>query len=157
PLHFDGVSNGLPFAAESSSSAAKHLVKLGLNYKFREGATPAAMPVYPATYKALPAAIYDWTGCYIGVHAGGGGLYDHYTNHQGSGGLAGAQLGCNYQSGRVVVGVEAEGWWSGLRSIEEEIGAASRSTLTATNRWDADVAIRAGFAIDRALIYSKVG
>src|SRR5262245_27339115 len=80
----------------------------------------AARPVY----KAAPvAAIYNWTGCYIGGHVGGAtakrGLvntvdtstWGDLTPGQGysvrsSGVIGGGHLGCNYQTGPVVFGVE---------------------------------------------------
>src|SRR5262249_7358985 len=68
------------------------------------------------------------------------------------------QLGCNYQSGQVVVGVEGEAWWSGIKGrYAESRGGLNFAESNSRNRWDADIAARAGFAIDRALIYSKVG
>jgi outer membrane immunogenic protein len=107
--------------------------------------------------KAPPPAIYDWTGCYIGVHAGGGTLYTPSTANNGGGGIVGGQFGCNYQSGSIVVGIEGEGWWSGLRSALSRVDSFEQDLFRARNRWDLDIALRAGVAVDRVLIYSKVG
>jgi outer membrane immunogenic protein len=54
-------------------------------------------------------------------------------------------------------GVEGEGWWSGLTSTRHFAQNAVDETRTTRNRWDFDVALRAGFALDRAFIYGKVG
>jgi outer membrane immunogenic protein len=57
------------------------------------------------------------------------------------------------------VGVEAQGWWSGIKN-ENRAGAAGvvTSEFTTRNRWDADVALRLGLtAVERVLAYSKVG
>jgi outer membrane immunogenic protein len=115
---------------------------------------------FPAYTKA-PAAAYNWTGCYIGVHAGGGVMNDTWigtTTATGGGGLAGGQAGCNYQSGQFVFGLEGEGAWSGIRDDFNLVeGNLFSSFQSVRNRWDADLAVRLGFAIDRALVYGKMG
>src|ERR1700681_265126 len=96
------------------------------------GDLPTKAPIYKAPV-VVPVA-YSWTGCYVGAHAGYGwgrdkndfgraiatdpteiegfpaefGPFDHNTN----GGVVGGQVGCNYQTGNWVVGVEGELWWS---------------------------------------------
>jgi outer membrane immunogenic protein len=131
----------------------------GLTLMLAGSANAADMAV---PFKAPPpvAPAYNWTGCYLGVHAGGGAMATTWTDSQwGGGGLAGGQIGCNYQVEHVVIGIEAEGWWSGLKSTSSDnfppVGEISSSS--AKNKWDFDLALRAGFAWDRALIYSKVG
>jgi outer membrane immunogenic protein len=106
--------------------------------------------------------VAGWTGCYVGVHAGGGRLFDTVTSVQnGGGGLAGAQLGCNTQDGPFVLGLEGEAAWSGLTDrfhTDAQIpGFVSITDATLRNRWSADVAARAGIAVERALVYGKVG
>ena len=76
----------------------------------------------------VPAPVYSWTGCYVGGHVGWG--WGHQRHNQAaafsgssggtslanaagkvdsSGGLFGAQVGCNYQfSGNWVVGVQGD-------------------------------------------------
>jgi outer membrane immunogenic protein len=115
----------------------------------------------PAYTKAPPVA-YNWTGCYIGVHAGGGLMSDTFigtTAETGGGGLAGGQAGCNYQAGQFVFGIEGEGAWSGITNRFAVIVPVVNTSNVSTTRnlWDADLAVRLGFAIDRALIYGKVG
>jgi outer membrane immunogenic protein len=104
---------------------------------------------------------FSWTGCYVGVHGGGGVENDPtFTYQYGAGGLAGGQIGCNYQTGMLVLGIEAEGFWSGLQSQfseNESFGGGFTETETAKNKWDADVAARFGVAFDRALVYGKAG
>jgi len=97
----------------------------------------------------------------------------------GGGAIAGGQVGCNYQAQQFVVGVEGEGWWSGLKNKRTDnstttttggdivSGAAASTLLTATdtqtnfsetkNRWDAALSLRAGYAVDRLLFYGKAG
>ena len=120
--------------------------------------------------KALPAAApaFSWTGCYVGVHAGAGVLHDQGYQQQllagdrhGVGGLAGGQIGCNYQTGMLVLGIEGEGFWSGMTVTADQFGGINGNTLLSTfrikNKWDYDVAGRFGIAVDRALIYGKAG
>ena len=42
------------------------------------------------------------------------GGFDLADRH-GIGGLAGGQIGCNYQTGMLVLGIEGEGFWSGMK------------------------------------------
>jgi outer membrane immunogenic protein len=86
---------------------------------------PARMPV-----KAPPPVIvtvFDWTGCYIGGHAGYAwgkkkvtsgdpllfpGLIDN-ANHDVDGFVAGGQVGCNlWQRDRWVFGIEGQASWA---------------------------------------------
>src|ERR1700686_3078247 len=109
--------------------------------------------------KAMPVAapVFTWTGCYVGVHAGAGVLHDqgYQPNGQiladdrhGVGGLGGGQVGCNYQTGMLVLGVEGEGYWSGMKVTVDRFGGTNGNTLfeTATikNKWDYDIAGRFG-------------
>src|SRR5271169_6631547 len=91
-------------------------------------AMAADLPMKAAPMLAA-APVYTWTGCYSGVHGGGGGMNDSNSNggtnfegsgggnnaFHGTGGLAGGQGGCNYQMTNVVFGVEGEGYWSGMK------------------------------------------
>jgi outer membrane immunogenic protein len=138
-------------------------------------AAAADLSVPPLTPLKTPPSLYSWGGCYVGVQAGGGFMHDSYIDNSsdpifhGGGAIAGGQLGCNYQVRELVVGIEAEGWWSGLsnKSTDETSQSAvfpgGTETLTTTdnfqtqNRWDATVALRAGWAFDRILLYGKAG
>jgi len=109
-----------------------------------------------ATYKALPPEHhFSWTGCYVGVQAGGSIINDSYTGRNGFGGLGGGLIGCNYQIERFVVGVEGEGWLSSISNRNRIVGT---SEITTKNNWDADIALRVGLALtERILSYAKVG
>jgi outer membrane immunogenic protein len=112
--------------------------------------------------KAPPSAAFSWTGCYAGVHGGGGWMLDtNISANTGGGGLAGGQLGCNVQAGAIVWGVEGEAAWSGLTSQFHSSPFFGNGFFgldgTTHNRWSADVAARAGVAVDRALVYGKAG
>jgi outer membrane immunogenic protein len=114
----------------------------------------------PMRYKsAAPAVVpvFSWTGCYIGVHGGGGAMLDTFTDRNGTGGLAGGQVGCNYQDGNWVFGGEAEGYWSGMKSKISNTEGLSVNSNATSNKYDFSIAARAGIALDRTLIYGKAG
>ncbi len=134
------------------------------------------MGLPPPVYKAAPPAVYNWTGCYVGGQVGVGAQTDGFattssegfyanngTNANGWGAVAGGQIGCNYQTGMLVVGVEADGLWSGITNqgtFTEGFTGSSFSegfSNTARNNWDVDIAARVGVAFDRVLIYGKGG
>jgi outer membrane immunogenic protein len=132
------------------------------------GAASAADLAVKARPYVAPAPVFSWTGCYVGVHAGAGVLLDQGYQQQllagdrhGVGGLAGGQIGCNYQTGMLVLGIEGEGFWSGMTVTADQFGGINGNTLFSTfrikNKWDYDVAGRIGIAVDRALIYGKAG
>jgi outer membrane immunogenic protein len=128
---------------------------------------------------------FSWSRCYLGAHVGYGwgqnknnfgnavasgptesfeafpaefGPFDHKT----SGGLAGGQIGCNYQfAPNWVVGVEGEVWWSGIKGSftapEDFADPGTFSRFESRNRWDGDIALRLGYTSNRHLLYAKVG
>jgi outer membrane immunogenic protein len=124
----------------------------------------AKAPVYK---KAPVSTVYDWTGCYLGVHAGGGTQVDAFTPGAGAsaapaaggiggGGLAGGQVGCDAQIGQIVLGIEGEAARANL--LDKAFGNEPLvKNATARERWSDEVALRAGVAIDRALVFGKVG
>jgi outer membrane immunogenic protein len=125
---------------------------------FGGGAAKAA-DLSALSYKAPVAALptYNWTGCYVGAQAGGGTSNDSFALVGGGGGLAGGQLGCNVQLGQIVLGLEGEAAWSGLSDKLDFSFPGFSQDFTGRNRWSADLAARAGVAVDRALIFGKAG
>src|SRR6185436_12806005 len=78
---------------------------------------PAAAADLPVAYRAPQNyVIFTWTGFYFGAHGGGAwGRKDATTAPLDiSGGLAGGQIGANYQAGSWVLGVEADASWADL-------------------------------------------
>ena len=147
---------------------------LGAAVALTAGSATAADLAVKARPAPVVAPVFSWTGCYLGVHAGGGAVRSSFTDtfvgegagrSWGNGGLAGGQIGCNYQTGVLVLGIEGEGYWSGMRARQEGsssifIGEGTvtfRDTAEARNRWDYTVAGRVGVAYERAFIYGKAG
>jgi outer membrane immunogenic protein len=123
-----------------------------VNYQFGGRNVPAY-----ASHPVMPAATFNWTGCYAGIHGGGGTQVDSFVAIIGGGGVAGGQLGCDTQIGQLVFGVESEGARTDLVDrASTALSGFSRQSIT-RNSWIADLSARAGVAIDRALIYSKIG
>jgi outer membrane immunogenic protein len=95
-----------------------------------------------------------WSGLYAGVHVGFG---------DGDGVLGGGQVGYNWQSGRVVYGIEAD---FAASSIEEGVSGCISSSMgsricahaSASLDWLATVRGRIGYLIDpRILAYATAG
>ncbi len=124
---------------------------------------PAPAPAAVASVAYAPAAIYNWTGFYIGGHAGAGyagsSWSDPFTGgtntfNGGVGFLGGAQAGANYQLNILVLGVEGDFSWTGLKgSGTDSIG----DTVNTNTQWTSTVTGRVGAAFDRLLIYGKGG
>jgi outer membrane immunogenic protein len=73
--------------------------------------------------------------------------------------VAGGQAGCNYQWRAFVLGVEGELYWSSLKTTDafDDPTHFDHSLEDVRNKWDATVALRGGWAIDRALFFGKLG
>jgi opacity protein-like surface antigen len=108
-----------------------------------------------------PITAYDWTGVYIGGHAGGGFSYRDWTLVDGSilevgdAAMIGGQLGLNYQLGKWVVGVEADLAWGNLK--DESFCPDGTNTCWTRQTWLGTVTGRIGYAFDSALFYLKGG
>jgi len=124
---------------------------------------PAPAPVVPVAY--APAAIYSWTGFYLGGELGGAfahsswsdslsGGHDHFNS---AGFLGGGVIGANYQINRLVLGVEGDFDWTGGMGLKGSgFDAAGDGIATGVN-WTSTIAGRIGAAFDRLLVYGKGG
>jgi outer membrane immunogenic protein len=158
-------------------------------------AASAADMAVKARPAPLPVPVFSWTGCYIGVN--GGGIWSDSNRHvqptgqylvdpfyttrpellayvtqdyrvDKSGGTAGGQIGCNYQSGAWVFGIEGDAEWTGISDTFSTTypqtpffngGALVARTLTVSHQLDALGTIRGrlGYAFDRLLVYGTGG
>ena len=107
------------------------IVTLGLMAVASAPARAADLPakVYSKA-PAAPAAIYDWSGFFVGFNAGGGSNNNCWTNSfaggaptvpsvsegciDTTGALLGGQIGYRWQASNWVLGVEAQGEWANL-------------------------------------------
>jgi outer membrane immunogenic protein len=129
-------------------------------------ALAADMPVRRGMPVKAPEPVaygYNWSGFYIGAHAGGGWSEKCFTFlgasdgcHDADGWLAGGQVGFNVQSGQFVFGVEFSGSWA-------DINGSHASLLVPTDSYSADINTlllftgRVGMTFDRLLIYVTGG
>jgi outer membrane immunogenic protein len=144
------------------------------------GAAPAFAADMPArTYSKAPpmvaAAMYDWSGFYIGINGGGGSsrkCWDINNTlgavvapavaegcHNATGGTVGGQVGYRWQSAAWVFGLEAQGNWADFRGNNNSLfflpaGVfANRSKIDAFGLFTGQV----GYSWSNFLLYVKGG
>src|ERR1700674_4213771 len=139
-------------------------------------------------YVKAPPPVWSWTGCYVGGNAGyawgkanssetlGGGWLINNTPQdiaaiqaQGtqsaniSGLTGGGQIGCNWQAGRFVFGIEGDGEYLGLSSsssstiTDPQFGTPDTNSMSVSIHSLFTLRPRAGLAFDRSLIYVTGG
>lgn len=123
-------------------------------------ATAADLLATPAPVVAEPAA--DWSGVYIGAHAGYGfaGLNEVGDEEYGydiSGLLAGAQIGARQQFDNFVLGVQGDISWSGQKGAYRHPDGSTNGDDTYAINWQGSLSGRAGVALDNALLYGLAG
>jgi outer membrane immunogenic protein len=153
------------------------LALVGFSLSF--GPAAAADMGAPVYRKAPPpVAVYNWTGCYIGVEGGGqwgngrslslglnngvptripAGTLHNDTDLRG--GLIGGTVGCNYEVDRWVFGIEGDGSWSdasGTAPTPPPFNPNFNEDLNV--HWLATVRGRIGYAVrDNVLLYGTAG
>jgi outer membrane immunogenic protein len=137
---------------------------------------PARMPVKAPVVAPAP---FSWTGFYIGIH-GGGAWLDHkqtMTTQLGVsicgaapgldcsidkvGGAFGGLAGYNFQAGRVVYGIEADGTWLSLKDTKffanPPFPILNSLTIHSKVDWLATVRGRLGITMSPTLLYVTGG
>lgn len=128
-------------------------------------------------FVAMPAArAADWSGYYIGVHAGMVRITEretqpHFNNDvfnpitgawvlDRQGPMFGVHAGHRWKLNTLVFGFEADLSWSNIEVATMQHGAPSRSynvTTYVTNNWLASVVAATGVEIGSLLVYGKAG
>jgi outer membrane immunogenic protein len=157
-----------------SSAAAAALISAASAGLMLGKAAAADLTVAPPVVAPLPVP-HNWTGFYVGLHAGygwanaegddddfdGDGDIDLFEDADLDGGLIGAQLGYNYQWNWLVLGVEADATWSFIGSdddfFDDDDDDFDRIGLEADVDWLASIRGRVGAAFDRFLVYGTGG
>jgi outer membrane immunogenic protein len=133
-------------------------------------ASAADLAARPYTKAPPPpvAAVYDWTGFYIGANGGWGSSHKCWDSvapaligaegcHDATGGVAGGQIGYRWQTGAWVWGVEGQGNWADLSGRNRSLlfGPA----FTNESRIDAFGLLtgQVGYAWNNVLFYVKGG
>jgi outer membrane immunogenic protein len=129
-------------------------------------------------YRKAPAAAapeYDWSGFYIGV-AGGYGFGNHdlnnatgpattfgnaTANYGSQGALGGGEIGYNWQSGHIVLGVESDFFGASINGNDSSAVAAGTFPIPTVDqdnlRWTGTLRARGGIAVDRLLLFFTGG
>src|SRR4051812_5328466 len=135
----------------------------------------AAAPAVAADLAARPytkappmvAAVYDWTGFYIGANGGWGSSRNSFNSvapfvvgpegsHDASGGTVGGQIGYRWQAGTWVFGVEAQGNWADFSASNVSTrfpGFVNNSKVDAFGLFTGQI----GYAANNFLLYVKGG
>jgi outer membrane immunogenic protein len=113
-----------------------------------------------------PAPIVSWTGFYLGGHVGAGwgtvesnidlgGATLPFSSHGTNGMIGGLQAGYNWQTGWLVLGVEGDWSWSGIKGTAPCLVVIS---CTTNSKWIASVSGRLGGVVaNNTLLYVKGG
>jgi outer membrane immunogenic protein len=145
---------------------------LGLSLPGAIAAHASDMPARaPAYYKAPPAAqSYDWTGFYLGLNGGYARGRTSWSDPAAgtdsgrfntNGGLIGGQLGYNWQTGPLVLGVETDGDWMNIKGSTAGVGTVCANdgggSCQTQQSWLGTTRARVGYAFDRWLPYITGG
>lgn len=139
-------------------------------------ASAADLAARPYT-KAAPmvAAMYDWSGFYIGINGGGGWAHKCWDLndfgggrlntaiaegcHDATGGVIGGQAGYRWQSASWVFGLEGQANWADLKgsSLSNPLafgpGVTNRTKIDGIYQFTGQV----GYAVNNVLFYVKGG
>jgi outer membrane immunogenic protein len=141
---------------------------------FTGAASAADLPA--RTYTKAPAvvaAVYDWSGFYIGLNGGGASSHECLTItsvagtaltpaasegcHTATGGLAGGQIGYRWHAANWVFGVEAQGDWADLKgsnaSLTARIPYTNQTKIDGIGLFTGQV----GYAWNNIQLYDKGG
>jgi outer membrane immunogenic protein len=137
-------------------------------------APASAADLAAAPYTKAPsmiAAVYDWTGFYIGLNGGGGSARKCWDInnagagniapfregcHDASGGMVGGQMGYRWQTGGWVFGLEAMGDWADFKSSNASAfvnGLTNQTRVDAVGLFTGQV----GYTWNNVLWYVKGG
>jgi outer membrane immunogenic protein len=143
------------------------LVALGMAVGPASAADLAARPVYKAP--PMVAAVYDWTGFYVGINGGWGSSHSCWDDvtavgtfvgaegcHNSNGGTIGGQLGYRWQAANWVFGVEAQGNWADFSGSNTGLLLATDVDRTHIDSFGLFTA-QIGYAWNNALLYVKGG
>ncbi|MCX5520068.1 porin family protein [Kaistia defluvii] len=126
------------------------------------GAQAADLTYEPAPVAAAAPAAFNWTGFYLGVHAGAaitdfdfslteGGL--GFSNDN-TGFLGGVQAGYNWQFDNIVLGLQTDFAYT---SAKTSFGGDDTNSAEQKLEWLGSTTARIGYAFDNLLVYGKGG
>ena len=139
-------------------------------------ASAADLAARPYTKAPVPmAAVYNWTGFYVGGHVGGSWVNEEWINtvstaafadlgpgqgfrHRVSGFTGGGHIGYNWQASNFVFGLE--GSLDGLSNsgtVANTVFGVADDVFSWRTDWMASIVGRAGLAFNNNLLYVKGG
>ncbi|KRR19397.1 outer membrane protein [Bradyrhizobium retamae] len=115
------------------------------------GADLAAQPVYmaPPPPPQVAAAIYDWSGLYIGINGGWG-----FSDATGS--TVGGQIGYRQQMGQAVFGIEGQGNWADFSGSNVSTTFPLNTNRSTTDAFGLITGL-IGYTSNNVLLYAKGG
>ena len=127
-----------------------------------QAADVPARPVYRQP-PPPPAIMATWTGCYVGGNLGAGwsdkSFQDNvndYGGHTASGFVGGGQIGCDYQIGRFLFGIQGMGEWTNAHGSNTWLLGGNVNITDV--RWFSTLTGRIGFVQTASfLLYGKGG
>lgn len=146
----------------------KYVIRAGIAAAACLGASLAAQAADLSripTYRTVPPPVAVWTGCYVGFNVGGGWAQATITDGVTGAGLGtvspggfigGGQLGCDYQTGLFVFGVQGMIDGADIKGSQLQPNGLVTSYLNIP--WIETLTARAGFAVlPSTLLYVKGG
>jgi len=131
-----------------------------------QAADLAVRPYYAKAAPAMAAAVYDWSGLYLGVNAGYATskntwwVDDPYYagSHNASGATVGGQIGYRWQLSNWVFGVEGQGNWadlsgSNISAYANAFGAMNHTRIDSFALLTGNI----GVVLNNVLLYVKGG
>ena len=122
------------------------------------GAQAADLTYEPAPVVAAAApAAFNWTGFYLGVHAGAAIVDGDYNvdgfgfSDDNTGFLGGVQAGYNWQFDNIVIGAQTDFAYTSAKISDDSVGAENKL------EWLGSTTARVGYAFDNLLVYGKGG
>jgi opacity protein-like surface antigen len=153
-LHYDFGDSGDSFSSGGSGTTSGHLttdvLRAGLSYKFGQGWNSAASMAMAAAPGAATAP-WNWTGFYLGAHAGYGWGHDPRTDAvfggksgdpilrtgiDSNGFVGGFQAGANLQVNSWVSGLEIDLSGTGIQGSSTSVSADGSAAETFTDKFN---------------------
>ena len=158
----------------SRSNAARVMLAVFTLSALASSATAAdlgARPAAPYQPPPPPPPVFSWTGCYLGANVGGGWASKSSNDvagavtgvvgadlgsHTANGVIGGGQIGCDYQAGAWVLGVQGMFDGSGIEGSNND--PSGLFAINSQVRWLASATGRVGYvAAPAVLVYAKGG
>ncbi|SFN77327.1 outer membrane immunogenic protein [Bradyrhizobium sp. Rc3b] len=126
--------------------------------------TSLRSPAYTKAPPPVAAAIYDWSGYYIGINGGWGSSASCWDFNGGTpegcddatGGTVGGQIGYRWQMGQLVVGFDGQGNWANFTGSNISVAFPADTNRTKIDAFGL-ITGQIGYAFNNVLVYAKGG